>query len=155
MINLSLNSTLLYLYDLCFKLYFACYEYCYPALSFAWNILFNLLTFMCVLHQKVCLLYAVYCGSCLIIQSVILCLLIGEFNPLTSKVIIHRYVFTAIFKLRFRLILCFFLVHFSLLFFLLWFDGFLLYYASVFFSSFSVVWMYCFWFVVTMVFRYV
>ena len=37
------------------------------------------------------------CGSCFLIPSAILCLLIGAFNPFTFKVIIDRYLFVAIF----------------------------------------------------------
>ena len=33
------------------------------------------------------------CGSCFLIHSAILCLLIGAFNPFTFKVIIDRYLF--------------------------------------------------------------
>ena len=33
------------------------------------------------------------CRSCFLIHSVTLCLMIGTFNPLTFKVIIHRYLF--------------------------------------------------------------
>ena len=35
------------------------------------------------------------CGSCFLIHSAILCLLIGAFNPFTFKVIIDRYLFIA------------------------------------------------------------
>ena len=50
-----------------------------------------------------------------------MCLLIAAFSPLTFKAIIDRYVFTAILNLVFPLILCFFFVPFSFL----WFGGFL------------------------------
>ena len=42
------------------------------------------------------------CGSCFLILSVILCLLIGVFNPFSFKIIIDRYLLIAIF-----LYLCF------------------------------------------------
>ena len=35
------------------------------------------------------------CGSCFVIHSAILCLLIGAFIPFTFKVIFHRYLFIA------------------------------------------------------------
>ena len=35
------------------------------------------------------------CGSCFLIHSAVLCLLIGAFNPFTFKVIIDRYLFIA------------------------------------------------------------
>ena len=38
------------------------------------------------------------CGSCFLIHSAILCLLIGAFNPFTFKVIIERYLFLVIFS---------------------------------------------------------
>ena len=38
------------------------------------------------------------CGSCFLIHSAILCLLIGAFNPFTFKVIIDRYLFIATFS---------------------------------------------------------
>ena len=38
------------------------------------------------------------CGSCFLIHSAILCLLVGALNPLTFKVIIDRYLFIAIFS---------------------------------------------------------
>ena len=37
------------------------------------------------------------CGSCFLIHSAILCLLIGAFNPFTFKIIIDGYLFIAIF----------------------------------------------------------
>ena len=43
------------------------------------------------------------CGSCFLIHSAILCLLIGAFNPFTFKVIIDRYLFIAIQNAHFLL----------------------------------------------------
>ena len=40
-------------------------------------------------------------GSCFVIHSTTLCLLIGSFNPFTLKVIIDGYVVIAIFKFIF------------------------------------------------------
>ena len=62
--------------------------------------------------------------------QLLLCLLFGAFSSLTLKVIIYRYMFIAILNLAFQLILYFFFVPFLFfLFFLLWFNGFLLRYA--------------------------
>ena len=62
---------------------------------FAWNICFKPFTFsLCsssVLRCVSCRQHM--CGSCFLIHSAILCLLIGAFNPFTFKVIIHRYLF--------------------------------------------------------------
>ena len=86
-------------------------------------------------------------GFCFCIYSSILCLLIGEFGPFTFKVIIDKYVFIAILNLVFQLILYLFFVPFFL-FFLLWFDGFHLYYTWVLFFLFFCESVVCFWFVV-------
>ena len=69
-------------------------------------------------------------GFCFFIQSAPLCLLIGAFSPLTFKVIVDRYVLSAILNLVFQLILCFSFLHFFL-----WLDGFHLFYAWVLFFS--------------------
>ena len=66
---------------------------------FAWKICFQPFTFrLCksfVLRWVSCRQHM--CGSCFLIHSTILCLLIGAFNPFTFKVIIDRYLFIAIF----------------------------------------------------------
>ena len=64
------------------------------------------------------------------LSSLLLCLFIGAFNPFIFKIIIDRYVLTAILNLVFSLILCFSFVHFS---FFSWLHNFLLFYTSVFF----------------------
>ena len=91
-------------YGLCFEVYFVRYKYCYPALFsclFAWNIFFQPFTFsLCksfVLRWVSCRQHM--CGSCFLIHSATLCLLIGAFNPFTFKVIIDRYLFIAILTL--------------------------------------------------------
>ena len=91
------------------KIYF-CLSIATPVfLSFplAWNIFFHPLTFnLCVflaLRRVSCRQHIV--GSCFIIQSDTLRLLIGAFCPLTFKVIIDEYVFIAILDLFFQLIL--------------------------------------------------
>ena len=115
---------------------------------FSWSIFFYPFTFnLCVSfapRQVSCIQHIV--GSCFFIQSATLCLLIGEFSPLTFKVIIDKYVFVAILNLVFQLILCF---SFVLFFFRL--DDFLLFYAWVLFFSGSVnvmfdfdLWLLCF-----------
>ena len=64
---------------------------------FAWKTCFYLFTFsLCrssVLRWVSCRQHM--CGSCFLIHSAILCLLIGAFNPFTFKVIIDRYLFIA------------------------------------------------------------
>ncbi|KAF6078067.1 hypothetical protein HJG60_009000 [Phyllostomus discolor] len=86
-------------YGHCFEVYFVLYEYCYPSFSFL----------------SICLVYFFFqpfsfslcrsfvqgwvscrqhiCGSCFLIQSAILCVLIGAFNPLIFKAIIDMYLF--------------------------------------------------------------
>ena len=44
-------------------------------------------------------------GSCFVIQSAMLCFLIGAFSPLTFKVIIDKYLYIAIVNLVFQLIM--------------------------------------------------
>ena len=65
---------------------------------FAWKICFQPLIFrLCtssVLRWVSCRQHM--CGSCFLIHSAILCLLIAGFNPITFKVIIDRYLFIAI-----------------------------------------------------------
>ena len=41
-------------------------------------------------------LYSIFVGSCFCIHSASLCLLVGEFNPFTFKVIIDMYVLIAL-----------------------------------------------------------
>ena len=85
-----------------FRVYFLWYEvatlafFCFP---FAWNIFFHPLTFS--LYVSLGLKW-VSCrqhihGSYSCIHSASLCLLVGEFNPFTFKVIIDIYVPIAIF----------------------------------------------------------
>ena len=62
-----------------------------------WNICFQPFTFsLCrsfVLRCVSCRQHM--CGSCFLIHSAILCLLIGAFNPFTFQVIIDKYLFIA------------------------------------------------------------
>ena len=62
---------------------------------FAWKVCFQPFTFsLCrsfVLRWVSCRQHM--CGSCFLIHSAVLPLLIGAFNPLTFKVIIHGYLF--------------------------------------------------------------
>ena len=84
-------------YGLCFEVYFSLMlSIATPAFfscPFAWNVFSQLFTFslcsllFCRQHM---------CGSCFLIHSATLCLLIGAFNPFTLKVIINRYLFIAI-----------------------------------------------------------
>ena len=73
-----------------------------------WNIFFHLLTFN--VYVSFALRWVSYRqqieGFCFFIQSATLCLLIGAFISLTFKVIIDRYLFSAILNLVFQLILC-------------------------------------------------
>ena len=88
------------LYGPFFEVYLVLYEYCYPCFFFLSICLEN---FFPVLHfQSLCFWSFVLrwvscrqhmCGSCFLIHSAILCLLIGAFNPFTFKVIIDRYLF--------------------------------------------------------------
>ena len=94
------------------------------------------------------------CGSCFFIHSATLCLLTGAFSPFTFKVIIDRYVLTAILWLAFGLFLYFYFV-LSSFFFLLPCD--LMTIFSVNMNSF----LFCvcvsvidFWLMVTMRFIY-
>lgn len=110
---------------------------------FIWNIAFHPLTSnLCVsftLKWVSCRQHIV--GFCFIIQSAILCPLIGAYSPLTFKVSTDRYVLIGILMLVFQLILYFFFIpFFFFLFFLLWFDGFL-YYGCV--LSFCFLWIFC------------
>ena len=67
---------------------------------FAWKICFQPFTLsLCrsfVLRWVSCRQHM--CGSCFLIHSAILCLLIGSFNQFTFKVIIDRYLFIANFS---------------------------------------------------------
>ena len=83
------------LYGPSLEVYFIRDEYWYPSFFsclFAWKICFQLFTFsLCrsfVLRWVSCRQHM--CGSCFLIHSAILCLLIGAFNPFTFKVIIDR-----------------------------------------------------------------
>ena len=60
---------------------------------FAWEICFQLFTFsLCMSSVLRWVSYKQHmCGSCFLIHSAILCLLIGALNTLTFKVIIDRY----------------------------------------------------------------
>ena len=132
-ILLSLNSVLVFLYGLCFNVYFVSYEHCtscFPVFPFSWNTFFHPLTFS--LYVSFALRW-ISCrnhigGSCFFIQSSTLCLLIKAFSPLTFKVIIDKYVIIDILNLIFQLILCF-----SFVPFFFWLDEFLLFYTCVLF----------------------
>ena len=104
------------------------------AFPFAWNILFHPFTFnLCVFFtlRWVFSRYHVE-GSCFIIQSATLYLLMSTFSLLVFKIIIETCVFTAILNLVSQFILYFFFI--PLVFcFLFRFDGFLLYYSWVLF----------------------
>ena len=82
---------------------------CFPVLSIGRKYLSQPLTFN--LYVSFVLRWVSYRqqieGFCFFIQSATLCLLIGAFSPLTFKVIVDRYIFTAILNLVFQLILCF------------------------------------------------
>ena len=119
-----------FLYGLCFKVYFVWCEYCnscIPVCPLAWDIFSHPLTFN--LYVSFALRWVSYrqkiIGFCFFIQSGTLCLLIGTFIPLTFEVIIDRYVFIVLFNFVFQLILCV-----SFLFFF-WLDGLHLFYAWV------------------------
>ena len=128
-------SFFIFLYSLCFKIYFVSYDYCYPqflAIFICLKYLFPSAHFqsMCVLCPKVGLLYA---GSFFFfIQPAILCLLLGAFSSLTFKVIIDRYVFITILNLNFSDWLCISLF-LSFCFFFCGLICFSLYYACIFF----------------------
>ena len=78
---------------------------------FAWKICFQPFTFsLCksfVLRWVICRQHM--CGSCFLMHSAILCLLIGSFHLFTCKVIIDRCLFIAIFCTYFPLSLTLFL----------------------------------------------
>ena len=84
------------LYGPSLEVYFVWYEYFYPCFFFSWpfagKIYFQPFTFsLCrsfVLRWVSCRQHMR--GSCFLIDSAILCLLIGAFNPFTFKVIISR-----------------------------------------------------------------
>ena len=146
-------SFFIYLYDLCLKVYFVCYEYCYLqfiVISICKKYLFPSLFFQftCAFLPKGIICRQHIIRSCFLIQSATLYLSIGAFSPLTFKVIIDRYVFIAFLNLVFQVIICFFFVPFFLIFaFPFWFDEFLLYVClcSVLFGFCESI--ECFWFV--------
>ena len=83
-------------YGFCFEVYFSWYRYCYSSFfscSFAWNFFFQPFTFsLCrsfFLRLVSCRQHI--CGSCFLIHSATLCLLIAVINPFTFKVISDRY----------------------------------------------------------------
>ncbi|KAF6090835.1 hypothetical protein HJG60_012217 [Phyllostomus discolor] len=88
------------LYGSSLEVYFVRYEYCYPGFFLLSICLENLFP---ALHFHLCRSFILrwvscrqhMCGSCFLIQSAILCLLIGAFSPFTFKVIIDRYLFIA------------------------------------------------------------
>ena len=135
-----------FLYHLCFNVYFVWYEYCYPhftVVSICMKYLFHPHTFnpfmSFTLKWVSCKQYTV--SSCFIIQSGTQSLLIGEFSPLTFKIIIDMYIFIAILNLVFQLILYFFFISFSFFVFpfVVWWFIFVL--CLSFFHCF--LWVYC------------
>ena len=78
---------------------------------FSWNICFH--AFTCSLCKSFVLRWVSgrqhMCGSCFLIHSALLCVLIGAFNPFTFKVIIDMYLFIVIFFLPVFLSLSLFL----------------------------------------------
>ena len=127
-----------FLYGLCFKVYFVWYKcatLAFLSCPLAWNIFSHPLTFN--LYVSFVLRW-VSCrqqieGFCFFIQAATLCLLIGTLSPLTFQVLIDRCLFIAILNLIFQLILWF-----SILPFFSWLDGLQLFSAWVLFFSFFV-----------------
>ena len=89
---------------LSFEVYFVWYKYCYPCflfLSICLEYFFQPLTF------SLCRSFVLRWVSCrqhmykshFLIQPATLCPLIGALNPFTFKVIMHRYLFIAMFPL--------------------------------------------------------
>ena len=119
----------IFLYGVCFEVYFVWYEYCdpsFPVICVCLKYLFLSLQSVGVLCPKASLLQAAYCWLLFfLIQPVILCVLIGAFSPLTFMVTTDRYVFITILNLVFPFILYFL----SFFLFFLWFDDFLFYYV--------------------------
>lgn len=91
-------------YSLCFKVYSIWYEYIYTSL-FIFICMESLHTFTFNLCVSLLLKWVSYRqhrdGSCFLIHSTTLCLLIGEFSSFTFKVIIDRYVLIAILSVVF------------------------------------------------------
>ena len=118
LIPLSLCNIFVSFYSLCFKVYFVWYKDCYHQSLFmsvcmVWNTLFHPLTFsLCVTAVKwVSCRQHVY-GSCCFYPFSHPIFWIGTFIPFTFKVIIDRYVLTAILLVVFWLFLLFFCVPF-------------------------------------------
>ena len=92
----------LLLHSLGFKVRFVGYKYCYPRgffpahlheISFSIPLLFSL----CVSFDLRLVSWRQHMyGSCFLIHSATLCLLFGAFKPFTFKVILDRYIFSAI-----------------------------------------------------------
>ena len=124
MILLSLYSVLIKYPSLSFfvalpKVYFVWFEYWYPCFCqfYSWNIFFHPFTFnLCVSLALKWVSCGRICRLLFSMQSATLYLLIRSFHLLLFKVIIDRYVFTAILNLVFQLMLCFSFVPFFFFF---------------------------------------
>ena len=134
-------SFYIFLYGLCFKVYFVWYEYCAPSflfISIRMKYLFLSSHFqsMSVLCPRVGLLQAQYCR--LFFKKSNLCLLIGAFSPLKFEVIIDCHF---CFPIDFTFLLCLFP-------FVVWFSSVLYWFSLLFVFSESIVcfelWLPCF-----------